>query len=230
MRKLFLVPMIHMGIDLGKAKGEITKVKNKLVTPERLEQHEKTISLFWDRVRVYFQGQDVKNMKIFQDGLAAGGEIGKKIVKELALKGSKNFMVVSDLVDKGATAMKTEDVALIQQEQALFITLLQSKWFFQTLMNYLKYKFFKTRLLKKRDRYMAGQINNNLKKGETAVLFIGAVHDVACFLDKDILVFPLKDPDMVNSYLKSLRQKKNDRKFQTLAHKLVSEIKGESTS
>ncbi|MFH2057347.1 MAG: hypothetical protein ABIJ59_00410 [Pseudomonadota bacterium] len=230
MRKLFLVPMIHMGADLGKAKDEIAKVKNKLVSLERLEQHEKTISLFWDSIQAYLQGQDVKNMKIFQDGLAVGGEIGKKIVKELALKGSRNFMIVSDLVDKGAMAMKTEDIALIQQEQALFMNLLQSKHFFSTLMNYLKYKFYKTRLLKKRDMYIACQINDNLKKGEKAVLFIGAVHNVVCFLDTDIQVFSLKDSDMVNSYLKALSQKKNDRKFQTLAHKLVSEIKGESKS
>lgn len=228
MRKLIFVPMIHIGADHGKAKGEITLVKNRLLTQKRIERHEKTISLFWDSIRDYFQGQDVKNMKIFQDGLASGGEIGRKIVKELALKGSQNFMVVSDLVDRGAIAMKTEDIALILQEQSLFLNLLQSQRFFPTLVNYLKYRFNKTRLLKKRDIYMAGRINGNLKKGETAALFIGAAHNVTCYLDKDILVFPLKDPHMVNTYFKALNGKKNDREFQYLSDRLISEVNGES--
>jgi len=230
MRELFLVPIIHIDSDLGKAKDEIMLVKNRFLSQKRLEQHEKTISLFWDRIQDYFNEQDIKNMKIFQDGLAAGGEIGKKIVKELALKGSQNFMVLSDLVDKGATIMKTEDIALIQQEHALFMNLLQSKRFFSTIINLLKYRFYKTRLLKKRDIYMAGQINNNLKKGETAALFIGAVHNVSFFLDKDILVFPLKDPLLVNKYFKALSRKKNDREFQYLSDKLRCKINGESKS
>jgi len=78
MRKLILVPMIHFEADLGKAKGKISVVKNRDLTPKRLEQHEKTILKFWDRIRNYFKEQDVKNMKIFQDSLAAGGETGKK--------------------------------------------------------------------------------------------------------------------------------------------------------
>jgi len=117
-------------------------------------------------------------------------------------------MVVSDLIDKGAIAMKTEDIALILREHTLFINLLESKHFFSTLKNFLKYKFNKKQLLKKRDIYMASQINNNLKKGETAALFIGAVHKVACFLDKDIQVFPLKDPNLVNTYFKAFTRKK----------------------
>lgn len=228
MRKLIIVPMIHMGADHGKAKGEINLARNRLLSKKRLEHHEKTISLFWDNIRNYFQGQDVKNMKIFQDGLAAEGEIGRKIVKELALKGSRNFMVVSDLVDRGAIAMKTEDIALILQEQSLFLNLLQSQRFFPTLVNYLKYRFNKTRLLKKRDIYMAGRINNDLEEGETAALFIGAAHNVICYLDKDINIFPLKDPQMVNDYFKALNGKKNDREFQYLSDRLISEINGES--
>ncbi|MBC8441233.1 MAG: hypothetical protein H8D87_16290 [Deltaproteobacteria bacterium] len=230
MRELFLVPMIHIDADLGKAKDEIALVKNRFISQKRLEQHEKTILMFWDRVLTYFEEQDVKNMKIFQDGLAAGGEIGKKIVKELALKESRNFMVLSDLVDKGAMVMKTEDIALIQQEQTLFMNLLKSKHFFSTLKNYLKYRFNKTRLLKERDMYMAGQINSNLKKGEKAALFIGAAHNVACFLDKDILVFPLKDPLLVKQYFKAFSKKKNDREFQTLSNELRCKINGESNA
>ncbi|OGR11535.1 MAG: hypothetical protein A2097_01825 [Desulfobacula sp. GWF2_41_7] len=228
MRKLILVPMIHMGADHGKATGEISLVKNRLLSKKRIEHHEKTISLFWDNIRNYFQERDVKNMKIFQDGLAAEGEIGKKIVKELALKGSKNFMVVSDLIDRGAIAMKTEDIELILQEQSLFLDLLQSKGFFQTLVNYLKYRIYKDRLLKKRDIHMAGRINGNLKKGETAALFIGVAHNVIRYLDKDIHIFPLKDLKMVNDYFKALNGKQNDRKFQYLSDRLISEINGES--
>ncbi len=228
MRELVLVPIIHIDVDLGKAKDEIIAVKNTILSQKRLEQHEKTISMFWDRIQDYFQGQDIKNMKIFQDGLAAGGKIGKKIVNELALKKSRNFILLSDLVDKGAIIMKTEDIALIQQEQALFMNLLQSKQVFPIMINYLKYKLNKTRLLKKRDIYIADQINNNLKKGEKAVLFIGAVHNVAYFLDKDILVFPLKDPLVVNKYFNAFSKKKNDQEFQYLSNELRCKINGES--
>lgn len=230
MRTLVLVPIIHIDADLGKAKDEIKLVKNRCLSPEKLEQHEKTISIFWDRIQDYFQEQDVKNMKIFQDGMAAGGWVGQKIVNELALKQSRNFKLLSDLVNKGAVIMKTEDIALIQQEHALFTALLQSKRFFSTMTHYLKYRFYKKQLLKKRDIYIAGQINSNLKKGEKAALFIGAAHNVACFLDKDILVSALKNPLLVNKYFKAFNRKKNDQEFQYLSEKLRCKINGESNA
>jgi len=37
-------------------------------------------------------------MKIYQDGIVAEGEIGKKIVEETSKSGSKNYQLVSRLL------------------------------------------------------------------------------------------------------------------------------------
>jgi hypothetical protein len=43
-------------------------------------------------------------------------------------------------------------------------------------------------LLKRRDEYIAGRINETLRAGETGLIFLGMFHSLSSWLDKDIRV------------------------------------------
>jgi hypothetical protein len=47
-------------------------------------------------------------------------------------------------------------------------------------------------LLKRRDQYIARRINDTLLAGETGLIFLGMLHSVRSWLDKDIrVVYPI---------------------------------------
>ncbi|MFH1293180.1 MAG: hypothetical protein ABIJ44_03520, partial [Pseudomonadota bacterium] len=50
-------------------------------------------------------------------------------------------------------------------------------------------------LLKRRDQYIAARINGTLLVGETGILFLGMLHSLGNWLDKDIRVrYPITRP------------------------------------
>jgi len=50
-------------------------------------------------------------------------------------------------------------------------------------------------LLKRRDQYIARRINDTLLAGETGLIFLGMLHSVRSWLDKDIrIVYPIHQP------------------------------------
>jgi len=68
----------------------------------------------------------------------------------------------------------------------------------------LRYKLARGKLLKQRDEFIAGRINETLAEGETGILFIGAYHDVVHRLAPDIRVGQVKEVTRVKEYHKSL--------------------------
>ncbi len=50
-------------------------------------------------------------------------------------------------------------------------------------------------LLLMRDRYIADRINGTLRAGETGILFLGMLHSLGNWLDKDIrVIYPITRP------------------------------------
>ena len=122
-------------------------------------------------------GLDYTHLRIYQDAQPVGGERGRAAVAELATRGSQNHQLLLRLVDRGAILEQTEDPALLLQEIEL---LRQAHGAVQPSMA--------QKLLTERDRYIAGRINSTLSPGETGLLFLGALHDVQPWLERDILV------------------------------------------
>jgi pheromone shutdown protein TraB len=58
-------------------------------------------------------------------------------------------------------------------------------------------------MMEDRDKFIARTINETLQDGETAILFIGAYHNVRPQLSKDILVKEVKEQEKVKAYLMS---------------------------
>lgn len=206
MRKVIYVPIIHTSADFGSVASEIEKKIIEQYGSEKWERHKKAISDFWDFVSEYFSSLDVEGFKIYQDGLVADGELGMKIVKVAADSGSKNYLLLYNLVERGATIEKTEDINIVKKERDFVVKMAQTKSFIKRLFHYMKYTLYKGRLLMQRDEYIVKRIDETLKEGETGIVFLGALHNVLDILPKDIVVTEVKKKEEVVKYEKQLKK------------------------
>jgi len=214
-----------MAADLGTLASEVAKRGIKGIGEEDWEKHLQTVGGFWDSLARYFDGLEVSGFKIYQDGLLANGDIGLKIVEEGLKGGSKNYEIISVLIQKGALLVRTEDFALVKKERDHLVELTKARTQREQLVAYLKYRLSKNHLLKRRDRFIAERINETLKEGETGILFIGAYHNIIPMLDKGIRVKEIKKIDKVREYQKLLLfHNKYKEQFKELGSYMISAI------
>lgn len=225
MRTLLYVPIIHMAADLGSLAGDVAKRGIAGLGEEAWEKHLWTVEGFWNSLAGYFDGLEVSGFKIYQDGLLANGDMGLKIVEEGLKSGSKNYEIISGLIQKGAGLVKTEDFDLVKKERDSIVGLTEAKTKREKFAAYLKYRLSKNHLLKKRDRFIAERINGTLKEGETGILFIGAYHNIIPMLAKDIRIKEVKKIDKVREYQRLLPfQNKHKERLEELNRYMVSPI------
>jgi pheromone shutdown protein TraB len=225
MRTLIYVPVIHTSADLGSIAKEVAKRGIRDLGQELWEKHRKTVEGFWDVVSDYFDSIDVKDMKIYQDGMVAEDEVGKKIAEDTAKAGSKNYQLILKLLDRGAVLVKTEDFKLVKKEYDRLLAITQAKSITKKIIAFIKYKLVKVILLNRRDNFIANRIEQTLKAEEKAILFIGAFHNIKKRLPKDIQIKEVKDAAKVKRYQKLLPfYNKNGKQFDELGRYLVSEI------
>lgn len=222
MRKLVYVPIIHMESDLGGAAPAIGQSSASLLGEKRWARHKATISAFWQRVADYLSHIEAANLKIYQDGLLAGGDLGRRIVEEGARRGSKNYEIILDLMKRGAEIRTTEDATLLKEEYEHISRLTQAKSPAQRTRAYIEYESHKDRLTSERDRFAARTINETLAEGEVGILFMGAYHDIISHLAPDIVVEQLKEQEKVKAYFKELIHGRHEEKFERLAEYLAS--------
>jgi len=225
MRTLIYVPIIHTSADLGSIAEEVTKRGIAHLGEEIWTKHRKTVEGFWDVISHYFDSLDVKGVKLYQDGMIAGDEVGKKIVEDTAKAGSKNYQLLLRLLEREAVLVKTEDFKLVKQEYDRLLAITQAKSTIRKITAFAKYKLLKTILLKKRDGFIARRIDQTLKTNEKAILFIGALHKIKRKLPKDIRVREVKDSSKVRKYQKLLPfHNRHKNEFDELGKYLVSEV------
>jgi len=225
MKKLIFVPIIHMSVDLGSIAEQVNKKGIAALGEEFWKKHRETVSGLWDSIIKYFSGLEVKNFKLYQDGMVADGEVGQKIVNEVARAGSKNYEVIEDLLRRGAILVQTENFTLVKKERDRIIKITLAKTISEKLIAYLKYRLTKNRLLDKRDDYIAKRINETLKDGETGILFIGAYHNIKKKLAKNICVKEIKDARKLKEYQGLLPfYNKHKRRFEKLSGYLISKV------
>ncbi len=223
MRGLIYVPVIHTSADLGSIAKDVTKRGIADLGEDFWNRHIKTVEGFWDAISRYFDPLDVSEMKIYQDGLVAEGEVGQKIVEEGVKSNSRNYELVLKLLKKGAILVKTEDFKLVKEERDRLLAITGAKSITQKLIAFIRYKLVKNSLLKKRDEFIAERIDKTLNQGERGILFIGAYHNIKNRLPKDIQVMEIKDADKVKEYQGLLPfYNKNKERFEELGRYLVS--------
>jgi hypothetical protein len=130
-------------------------------------------------------------MRIYQDGLpVCRHEL--EIVSELASAGNRNHGLLLKLQARGATLMGTESPELLVEEYQLAAAAFAPG---AAVRTEIRQKQLRDRLIEKRDRYIAARINATLGPGESGILFMGMLHQVARYLDSDIdVIRPLGAP------------------------------------
>ena len=222
MRKLLYVPIIHMGSDLGSAASVLDLRGASLCGEDRWVKHKETVAKFWDSLADYFAAVDASDLKIYQDGLPADGELGKKIVEEGAKRGSKNYQIILELMGRGAKIIKTENPSLLQEEYEHITEVTRSELDARKAGANVNYQARRNQLTKERDKFIAKTVDETLKEGETGVLFMGSYHNILAHLPKDILIKQVKEREKVNAYFKELISKGNAKRLEELAKYLAA--------
>ena len=198
-RRLIYVPIVHSHEDLGSVGERLRTVGEEAMSAEGWEKHRQQIAAFWQRLRVKLAATLEKELaevgwqklRIYQDGLPSGGEMGRRIVEEVAKRESANYQIVKELLERGALLEKTEDAALLQEEYGLIRQIVAALGPVQRARAVQAYRRRSPTLLGERDRFIAKRIDDSLKAGELGLLLIGAYHAVRSYLPKDIEVIPL---------------------------------------
>lgn len=226
MRHLLYIPIIHSSVDLGTAGAALTLHGAALAGEGRWAVHQETVSKFWQSVAAYLRSLDPRCLKVYQDGLAAAGVLGRRVVQEAARRGSPNYQLVLDLLDVGAELRQTEDARLLTLERENILAGLAPGATGQEGPAARRYRWQRDRLTEERDKFIARTIGATLREGELGVLFLGAYHQVASHLAADIAVQLAKDPESVCLYLDELFLGHDDAKLSELAHYLTLPVCG----
>lgn len=219
MRRLLFVPIMHSEADMGSA-GPALAASARARSGARWDLHQRTVDRFWDVVAAYLAAGDARRLRLYQDGMVVEGDLAGVVVREAAVRGSRNYRLLLDLVAKGAVLRKTEDASLLAREYLEVWGALEGRAETGTLHKDMKRKD----LLAARDKAIAGAIGGTLKPGEVGVLFLGAAHNPLDYLAADISVEMLKDRHVVQVYFEELLAGNDDARLVELARHLVAPL------
>ena len=209
MRTLIYVPIIHSVADMGTIGDELERKSVSGLGENRWHKHTDTVNGYWAAIESYFEIIDlyIKGIKIYQDGMFVDGEMALKLIRDGVKSGSKNSAIVANLINRGAILMKTEDFKMVKDEYDGLQSIIKSKTNIQKLIQLLRYKMSKPIFLRRRDRFIAANIDETLEPNETGILFIGAYHKVMNWLPKDITVIELKEVAKIRKYQKTIQSR-----------------------
>ena len=192
-RRLFYFPIIHNQADMGALSDSIRQASMKKLGRSGWNRKIDLIDKLWTETEKSVEQLSVplNRVRIYQDGLPVSGE-EKNLVAELAKTGSRNHALILRLMNAGATVMGTESLELLLQEYELAKRDLGSE-----RPGGLKTsdKVKRASLLSRRDQFIAKRINDTLLLGEIGIIFLGMLHYLEPWLDKDIeVVYPIHRP------------------------------------
>lgn len=189
MRYLIYVPIIHTEADLGSMAEFFEKEFKKKYAEYNYKAHVDAIEAMWGGIVERLKNLDInwKKVKLYQDGLPVCGR-EKDIVYDLARKGNINHKLLVDLISRGAHLEGTEDRELLLREYDYLQRIFKMKNPTEKNKIVKEYQQTSNKLLEKRDRFIAQRIAKTLKMDETGILFIGMLHKVDRYLQKNIVV------------------------------------------
>lgn len=196
MRILLYLPLIHTLEELGGLKGAVSELGGGDRVARAKQQL--SVSEVWDKIEMILGALPVgtSGWRLYQDGLPICDR-ERAIVDELASGGSRNHQVLQQLIERGATLMGTESPELLIEEYQLQKQMLEGNEQEQRSLAEAA-----ADILKRRDADIGARINQTLEEGEVGILFIGLMHDVEDYLDRDIkLRYPIGKPGSVRGHL-----------------------------
>ena len=190
MRRLIHVPIIHSAVDLGSLSESVKAHYTKLVGERTWNQREQMIGELWKHIQQSIQvlHLDYRSVRIYQDGLPVCG-FEEKIVRELAEAGSRNHLLIVELLNRGTMLEGTEDPQLLMEEYETQKRCMEK----QTVSDQARQERIRQTesLLKARDASITERIDATLKEGETGLIFLGALHRLDALQSTDIQVTTL---------------------------------------
>lgn len=190
MRRLIHVPIIHSAVDLGSLSESVKTHYAKAVDERIWNQREQLVGELWKHIQQSIQVMhlDCGSVRIYQDGLPVCG-FEEKIVRELGEAGSRNHLLIVELLNRGAMLEGTEDPQLLMQEYEMQKQNMESQAAPDQACEERARQA--EHLLKARDAYIAKRIDATLKEGETGLIFLGALHRLDGLQSTDIQVTTL---------------------------------------
>jgi len=189
MRKIIMIPMIHPKKEM------MAKSMVRGFNPHRMEELYSQLfkydtDLFWNDIEICLNdrlmNENFKKIKIYQDAL---DKIPSDEDIKVGIKISRNWEVLFDLKQLGATVMVTESQQLLDNDER------------EMAKGMLEFG------TEKRDVFIAKKIDKTLNDGELGILFIGVVHQVHKHLKSDIKIEWLNiDEKTVDEYRQQLAE------------------------
>jgi hypothetical protein len=181
---------------MGALGESIQRLKLKRLGRRGWERNVSAVDKLWARIEQAVESLVLpcERVRVYQDGLpVCGREV--EIVTELAKARSRNHQLLLRLSERGATIMGTESSELLVEEYQLVKGVFASGESEIAKRGEAYQKALKDSLLKRRDQYIARRINDTLRTGETGLIFLGMLHSLGPWLDKDIrVVYPIHPP------------------------------------
>ena len=189
MRELIYVPIIHAEVDMGSMAEPLKREFIQKFGQAKWKMHVRAIDDFWSGIqrRIDQLKMDPHRLRIYQDGIPiCGREL--EIVREVSRLGSKNHQIVLELIEKGAHLEGTEDPKLLVEEYRFVKELTAMSDPEKKKQAIEQARPLRTRLLVKRDRFVAKRIQETLEPGETGLLFTGIEHRIDKYLPKSFKI------------------------------------------
>lgn len=179
MRTLLHVPIIHSDVDLGSLAARLKHDVVGRLGQDAWAARNAAVDTMWAdlRTRLMALPLDWRRVRLFQDGLPVFGR-ERDIVEDLARQGSRNHQLLLQCMARGATLMGTEDPQLLVREYERVGALLAAQRNPMTAEQFQTLRDEGQALLDARDAYIARRIDATVAQDETAVLFIGLMHNV----------------------------------------------------
>jgi len=195
-RTLLHIPIIHSQADMGGLSESIQRMKIRRLGRTGWERTVNRIEELWVQIEQVIDSLALayERVRLYQDGLpVCGREV--EIVTELARAGSRNHRLLLRLREKGATMTGAESAELLVEEYQLVQEDFASSWRGVTVREEARRKALRDSLLKRRDQFIGRRISDTLLKEETGIIFLGMLHSLRPWLDKDIrVIFPIHRP------------------------------------
>ncbi|MGO9571161.1 MAG: hypothetical protein ACLP5H_26850 [Desulfomonilaceae bacterium] len=191
-RTLVYIPIIHTQADMGALRDQVKKESLKKLGRSGWKRKITLIDNFWTEIEKIIEelSLPLKRVRIYQDGLPVSGR-ETEIVAELAKSGSRNHALLLRLINGGATITGTESLELLLEEYDHVKKILGAK----SPAIRSPEKSVSASILRRRDNFIAKRINETLLPREVGIVFLGMLHSLEPWLDKDIqLVYPIHTP------------------------------------
>jgi hypothetical protein len=188
-RVLICVPIIHTQEDMGALNEPIQRLKVKQFGKTIWERNLELVNQFWTEIEQATEhlALPYERLRLYQDGLPVCGREAE-IVTDLAQAGSRNHQLLLKLKQRGAVLMGTESAELLVEEYQLAKQILAEEMSRGPARQAAQGKTLQDSLLQRRDQFIGRRINQTLLTSETGLLFVGMLHSVEPWLDKDIQV------------------------------------------